>query len=227
MTDPHTASSPTPNYARHLWRRKGWIIGLSLLAAGAASIVAHQRQDTGPVYEAVGQLLIDGRIPAEDLLGIPGQEAAESMPALTPVTYQALLLSDPLLAQVAEDLGDDVSLDVLRAAAEVDIALESDTAYRRVYSPLITARLRWSSPEQAEALLRAWLREFIAQYGSLSTDDSPQAGEFAGQDIRLISEIIVMEVRQESNTGRTAATAGIAAFAVLCLLFLMEAYNRH
>jgi len=170
MDTPH-APGPATGALRHLWRRKWWIAALALVAAAIAGVVAQSRA-ASPAYIASAQLLIKGALPVEDLIGISTQDRRPEQPPLSPVTYRNLLLGQALLQTVAERSS--VPLAALRQSVTVDVELESDTSYRRVYSPLITLSVRERNDTVALAILEAWLEEFLRHHGAMLAEFEQQ-----------------------------------------------------
>lgn len=185
------------------------IVALTLLAALIAALVAQLKPASHPPHVATAQLLIARDLPVEDMRGIPDR-AAEETTALTPLTYRAILLGDSLLARVVDVLRGEESVADLREAFSVETELESDTAYRRVYSPLITLRVRGESAERSRDVLDTWLKTFFAEYGNLPGD------------IRLISQPIVLNEPEPRHVGRAAAMAAFLTLLALLAVFAIE-----
>lgn len=214
MTEERSACSHC--CASNLWRRKFWIIGLVALAAVLGGLI-EMRKNSSASYVASAQLLIEGRLPVEDVVGILEQDQGRGGVALTPVTYRILLLNDSLLGKLQSRTGTPIGR--LRDALEVDIVLESDTAYRRVYSPVITIRAHGETEEKSAALLSEWLKVFFEDYGNLRDGDRRSPGR--EKDLRLLSDT-VLKKEVSRHPMKTAAASGAAAVVLLCLLFLVE-----
>lgn len=223
MTEERSACSHC--CASNLWRRKFWIIGLAALAAILGGLI-EMRKDSSPSYVASAQLLIEGRLPVEDVVGILEQDQGRGATALTPVTYRILLLNDSLLGKLQSRTGTPIGR--LRDDLEVEIVLESDTAYRRVYSPVITIRVHGETEEKSAALLSEWLKVFFEDYGHLRPDDGDTARRsvtIKGYDLRLLSKTVLKEDKAR-HPMKTAAASGAAAVVLLCLLFLVEGCSK-
>jgi len=157
------------SYVLHLWVRKWWILGLTILATVAATAALMMRK-TAASYTVNALLYVKERPQANE------QTEEQRHPLIAP-NYRQLLLSDALLAQVADQLRKETppieaNLSRLRGALEVGTEMEVDTTVERLFSPLISVTAHWSDGDGARKVAEVWLNQFITLYGNLQSQQA-------------------------------------------------------
>ena len=150
------------SYVLYLWQKRFIILLGAVLCAGLMAVyvqfVAREK------YRSYAQIMI--KEPRE----IMGSERE----ALTPVSYEFLLLNEDLILQVRDEFAGKFNLspaalrlEEFQTAFQVESEVVQDTTVKKQYTPVMVMSVDAGTPRHAKGLMEIWLKRFMERYGDI------------------------------------------------------------
>ena len=171
------------SYVLELWRKRFIIIIGTIICMAVTAIYVQ--------YVAVEKY----RSFAEIMIKEPRKFVDNERDALTPVSYEYLLLSKDLIQQVRNEFCREtgispaaLKLEKFKNAFQVESELVQDTTVKIEFSPVISMFVDAGSPEHAQLLMEIWLKHFMERYGDLLAKNSDFSASYYTQKINNIEK---------------------------------------
>lgn len=183
----------TADYMLHLWRRRWWIVGLTV----ASFVVCYLaiRAFAGETFETRALIYVRQQPP----INLEDQE-----PGLPAPAFRSMFTADHTLAfirdQYNERFANDpefpdtitLPLEKYRDRFSAGSATLVDTTVSTEYSPVIELRARGTSTWQSRRLMELWIQRILNKYGNMLSEEA----QFLAQSSRSRAEELKEEVQQ-------------------------------